>query len=503
MSSPRRHSWRRPQVCPHCGSEWFYERRFEGVDGVPDSDLTYLLANRLGLPGRGSHWVLICLCGMPQRPLIGGMRGGRSPNVSIGRFFEDFARTQRIDDVTKDKLTREAWKPIWEDLACLDKIFNDQLRRKRLRRQAAENVPVSERTPAGSGKDLLVVAVQRCASTFDRARQAVAAIVEIWKSNLVELRPIETPLGWVGTRGAPYKRCEIRFGRLCELFFDHRRVRLTKKKKGLFAPPDNAKASNNHDRKTPASTSPDLSCPECGGSYFTEVACQRYLSGMPSSWPGGNITPMSDAAPIHTLVCLCGFALNVQSRAIPKPLRDSFAASFEKARAYRHPDAFEQRLQNVAAELVNDGDLARYSEEVRRVVYLAEIARRPAKASQPTPGTAVPSSIGNSDEPVGLPIQETAFPKGCLILKLSAKLKIPVTEAGRMVEAVFNAIEDAVASGKRVEIRGFGSFLPCDRKAWKGRNPKNREPFEVGRTRTAHFKPSRQLTALVNQGLSD
>jgi len=39
------------------------------------------------------------------------------------------------------------------------------------------------------------------------------------------------------------------------------------------------------------------------------------------------------------------------------------------------------------------------------------------------------------------------------------------------VEAIFKRIEDALASGKRVEIRGFGAFLSRQRKARMGRNP--------------------------------
>ncbi len=104
---------RYPQVCPHCGSEWFYGRDFAGVEVVA------------GLEGV-QHRVIICLCGMPQQPVIGGVRGGKTPNRAIHSFDRDFERTQRIATVTKDKLARKRWESVTQRLAAVAKAIDDR-----------------------------------------------------------------------------------------------------------------------------------------------------------------------------------------------------------------------------------------------------------------------------------------------------------------------------------------------------------------------------------------
>jgi integration host factor subunit beta len=148
--------------------------------------------------------------------------------------------------------------------------------------------------------------------------------------------------------------------------------------------------------------------------------------------------------------------------------------------------------------MIDAGELAGFDEEVWRVERLAEIAQTPAKTPKP-----VPSSNGKPEEAAPFTIQASRFPRAHLVLELSSKLQVPETEAEEIVESVFHAIEGAVAGGKRVEIRGFGSFSARARKAWKGRNPKNKKRYEVGPRRTPHFKSSQRLKDLVNKGPGD
>ncbi len=51
--------------------------------------------------------------------------------------------------------------------------------------------------------------------------------------------------------------------------------------------------------------------------------------------------------------------------------------------------------------------------------------------------------------------------------------------AGDAVNAVFDAIVDNVAKGKRVTVVGFGTFLPRRRKARAGRNPVNGKEIKI------------------------
>jgi hypothetical protein len=53
---------------------------------------------------------------------------------------------------------------------------------------------------------------------------------------------------------------------------------------------------------------PQIECPRCGGTSFTEQKFQQYRGGIHSSAPGGDISPASKHADvIQALVCLCGY----------------------------------------------------------------------------------------------------------------------------------------------------------------------------------------------------
>ena len=51
--------------------------------------------------------------------------------------------------------------------------------------------------------------------------------------------------------------------------------------------------------------------------------------------------------------------------------------------------------------------------------------------------------------------------------------------AGEAVNAVFDAIIENVAKGKRVTLVGFGTFLPRKRKARAGRSPINGKEIKI------------------------
>src|SRR6185503_7741488 len=51
--------------------------------------------------------------------------------------------------------------------------------------------------------------------------------------------------------------------------------------------------------------------------------------------------------------------------------------------------------------------------------------------------------------------------------------------AGEAVNAVFDAIVENVAKGKRVTVVGFGTFLPRKRKARAGRSPVNGKEIKI------------------------
>ena len=54
-----------------------------------------------------------------------------------------------------------------------------------------------------------------------------------------------------------------------------------------------------------------------------------------------------------------------------------------------------------------------------------------------------------------------------------------VRDVERIVNTIFNEISDSLASGKRVELRGFGAFSVQHRKERTGRNPRTGESVKV------------------------
>jgi integration host factor subunit beta len=67
-----------------------------------------------------------------------------------------------------------------------------------------------------------------------------------------------------------------------------------------------------------------------------------------------------------------------------------------------------------------------------------------------------------------------------------------------IVDTMFEAVCDALKSGDKVEIRGFGSFRTRQRQPRTGRNPKTGASVAVPAKRVPFFKPSKDLRDLVN-----
>ncbi|MCC7412258.1 MAG: integration host factor subunit beta [Gammaproteobacteria bacterium] len=60
-----------------------------------------------------------------------------------------------------------------------------------------------------------------------------------------------------------------------------------------------------------------------------------------------------------------------------------------------------------------------------------------------------------------------------------------------------------LASGERIEIRGFGSFSLHYRPPRVGRNPKSGEPVSLPAKYVPHFKPGKELRDRVNESADE
>ena len=68
----------------------------------------------------------------------------------------------------------------------------------------------------------------------------------------------------------------------------------------------------------------------------------------------------------------------------------------------------------------------------------------------------------------------------------------------RIVNTIFNEITDAMASGNRVELRGFGAFSVKKRDARTGRNPRTGASVQVEEKHVPFFKTGKLLRDRLN-----
>jgi integration host factor beta subunit len=82
------------------------------------------------------------------------------------------------------------------------------------------------------------------------------------------------------------------------------------------------------------------------------------------------------------------------------------------------------------------------------------------------------------------------------VVQSHGMLNVKVSEI--VVNAVFDSIEEALKSGDKVEIRGFGSFTVRERLGREARNPKSGEVVRIPSKKTPFFKTGKELKERVN-----
>lgn len=85
-----------------------------------------------------------------------------------------------------------------------------------------------------------------------------------------------------------------------------------------------------------------------------------------------------------------------------------------------------------------------------------------------------------------------------LINKVAELSELTKKDSTVAVDAVLEAITQALISGDSVKLIGFGNFEVRDRAARKGRNPQTGEEIAISESKTPAFKPSKQLKTQVN-----
>lgn len=92
--------------------------------------------------------------------------------------------------------------------------------------------------------------------------------------------------------------------------------------------------------------------------------------------------------------------------------------------------------------------------------------------------------------------------KSELIEQISVKCDVGQIHAEDTVNLIINKMRDTLTNGKRIEIRGFGSFTVKDYESYWGRNPKTGDKIWVKPKRLPGFKVGKELKDRLNEGLN-
>jgi len=75
---------------------------------------------------------------------------------------------------------------------------------------------------------------------------------------------------------------------------------------------------------------------------------------------------------------------------------------------------------------------------------------------------------------------------------------LAVKDVELAVKCIIEQMNEALSSGERIEIRGFGSFSLHVRPPRVGRNPKTGESVTLSKKYVPHFKPGKELRDRVD-----
>jgi len=89
--------------------------------------------------------------------------------------------------------------------------------------------------------------------------------------------------------------------------------------------------------------------------------------------------------------------------------------------------------------------------------------------------------------------------KANLVEEVARVTQLTKKQAEAIVNLVFQTVVDSLRAGRKIELRGFGSFRIRNRGARIGRNPKTGEKVEVPPKRIPYFKPGKELKEQLNQ----
>lgn len=83
----------------------------------------------------------------------------------------------------------------------------------------------------------------------------------------------------------------------------------------------------------------------------------------------------------------------------------------------------------------------------------------------------------------------------------SRQAQLSAKDVELAVKTILEHMSQTLATGTRIEIRGFGSFSLHYREPRLGRNPKTGETVQLSGKYVPHFKPGKEMRERVNESL--
>lgn len=343
-----------PARCSACGGQWFREATFYGFlreeylriwEGFPD-----LVGQATLVP----MTVGVCLCGTPLTPLIGGLRGGWTPNRELNRFLRALLADEEYVRENQGRTGPEAVQALERRITNLQRELG---RRTRSRPGPGRYWGLPTRT-AASGvnrtltRDQLVLRLQEKGLDFRDARKVLDAILNAMIQSLRGGGNVRVPpLGTFEWKDRPQMRQRFRLGKNQTLFRQPRRV--------AFIPTTNLQIALDRggviiprEVTLPQRGQAQFCCERCGSTMFTEAHFRQYRQ-VPASLPGGDLVSVTEGLAIRALICICGHPIRLgRMRRQVGGDQARFEESFVAALRYRgDPKGVRQRQDFLATQL--------------------------------------------------------------------------------------------------------------------------------------------------------
>lgn len=87
--------------------------------------------------------------------------------------------------------------------------------------------------------------------------------------------------------------------------------------------------------------------------------------------------------------------------------------------------------------------------------------------------------------------------KSDLITTVAESSGLTKKDTEKVISGLLSAVTNALVSGDKVQIVGFGTFEVRDRKEREGRNPSNGKPMTIPASRIPAFKAGKSLKDAV------